>query len=127
MAPDPFQYLVLRVVPRVEREEFLNAGVVLFCRAQGFLAARVGLDRGALAALAPDADAEAIIRALEALVAVAAGTAEAGALGRLDLSERFHWLAAPSSTVLQRSSVHSGVCADPAATLERLFAATVSR
>jgi hypothetical protein len=125
--PDPFQYLVLRVVPRVEREEFINAGVVVFCRAQGFLAAEVGLDRPTLAALAPDADAEAIGHALRGLAAVAAGAPEAGALAALDASERFHWLAAPSSTVIQRSSVHSGLCADPAATLRRLFTGIVSR
>jgi Protein of unknown function (DUF3037) len=119
--PDEFQYAVWRVVPDVERGESLNAGVVLFCRRRGFLAARVGLDEARLAALAPDADVAAVARHLGELAAIAAGDPEAGAIARLPQSERFHWLVAPSSTVVQPSPVHTGLCDDPEAMLERLF------
>ncbi|MFN8131759.1 MAG: DUF3037 domain-containing protein [Solirubrobacteraceae bacterium] len=123
---EPFQYLVLRVVPRVERQEFLNAGVVLFARQAGFLAASVGLDRARLAALAPGADAEAIAEHLDALARIAAGDHAAGPVAALEPSERFHWLAAPSSTVVQPSPVHTGLCDDPAAALARLYARLVA-
>jgi Protein of unknown function (DUF3037) len=119
--PDEFQYAVWRVVPDVERGECLNAGVVLFCRRRGFLAARVGLDEARLAALGPDADVAAVARHLDELAAIAAGDPEAGAIARLPQSERFHWLVAPSSTVVQPSPVHTGLCDDPEAMLERLF------
>jgi hypothetical protein len=119
--PDEFQYAVWRVVPDVERGESLNAGVVLFCRRRGFLAARVGLDEARLAALAPDADVAAVARHLGELAAIAEGDPEAGAIARLPQSERFHWLVAPSSTVVQPSPVHTGLCDDPEAMLERLF------
>jgi hypothetical protein len=119
--PDEFQYAVWRVVPDVERGESLNAGVVLFCRRRGFLAARVRLDEARLAALAPDADAAAVARHLGELAAIAAGEPEGGAIARLPQSERFHWLVAPSSTVVQPSAVHTGLCDDPEAMLERLF------
>jgi hypothetical protein len=119
--PDEFQYAVLRVVPDVERGESLNAGVVLFCRRRSFLAARVGLDEARLAALAPDADVAAVARHLGELAAIAAGEPDAGAIARLPQSERFHWLVAPSSTVVQPSPVHTGLCDDPEAMLERLF------
>jgi hypothetical protein len=112
---------VWRVVPDVERGESLNAGVVLFCRRRGFLAARVRLDEARLAALAPDADAAAVARHLGELAAIAAGEPEGGAIARLPQSERFHWLVAPSSTVVQPSAVHTGLCDDPEAMLERLF------
>ena len=119
--PEPFQYAVLRVVPRVEREEFLNAGIIVFCRTRGYLAARVGLDRQRLLALAPDADVAEIQEHLEARVRIAAGDPGAGPIAELPQSERFHWLAAPSSTVIQASSVHSGLCDDPEQTLAHLF------
>jgi hypothetical protein len=119
--PDEFQYAVWRVVPDVERGEFLNAGVVLFCRRRSFLAARVGLDEARLAALAPDADVAAVARHLGELAAIAAGEPDAGAIARLPQSERFHWLVAPSSTVVQPSPVHTGLCDDPEAILARLF------
>lgn len=121
MAPEPFQYAVLRVVPRVEREEFVNVGVIVFCRTRRFLAARVALDPRRIQALAPDADLEALREHLEARVRVAAGDADAGPIAALPQSERFHWLVAPSSTVIQTSSVHSGLCDEPEAVLERLF------
>ncbi len=127
MPAEPFQYAVLRVVPRVEREEFINAGVVLFCRSSGFLQARTGLDRAALHALAPDADADAIEAQLAAIERVAAGDARSGPIGALPRSERFHWLAAPSSTMLQSSQIHSGLCVAPQPMLDRLFTKLVRR
>ena len=116
-----FQYALLRVVPDLERGEALNAGVVLFCRRRGFLGLRVGLDERRLAALAPGADAAAIARRLEDLRRIAAGDETAGQVARLAPSERFGWLTAPASTVVQPTPVHTGLCDDPAAMLDRLF------
>jgi hypothetical protein len=123
----PFQYAIVRIVPRVERGEMLNAGVVLFCRARGFLAARTELDEAALAVLAPGCDATELRPQLEMVEAVAAGEPAGGAVARLPQSERFHWLTAPASTIVQSSAVHTGLTDDPARELERLFAALVSR
>ncbi len=123
---DPFQYALLRVVPRIERGEFLNAGVIVFCRTRRFLEARVSLDRGRLAALAPGTEAEPLERHLAWLERVAAGDPAAGPVAALEPSERFHWLVAPSSTVVQPSPVHTGLCADPAALLEHLHATLVA-
>ena len=117
----PFQYAVIRVVPRVERGECLNAGVVLLCRPRRFLAARVGLDRARLKALAPEVDPATIDEHLAAIERVAAGDPAAGPIARLGQGERFHWLVAPSSTVIQPSEVHTGLCDDPAAELDHLF------
>jgi hypothetical protein len=119
-ARSPFQYALLRVVPLVERGECLNAGVVMFARTLDFLEARVHLDEGRLAALAPEADAAAIARRLDALRRIAAGEPGAGPIARLERHQRFHWLVSPSSTVVQPSEVHTGLCEDPAVTLERL-------
>jgi pyridoxamine 5'-phosphate oxidase len=118
---DAFQYAVLRVVPNLERGEFINAGVVLFCRRRRFLDARVDLDEGRLLALAPDTETAPIRTQLEGLVAVAAGDPGAGAIARLEQSERFHWLVAPSSTTIQPGPVHTGLCDDPRELLDRLF------
>src|SRR3954452_7227384 len=104
---EEFQYTLLQVVPRVERGERFNAGVVVFCRRHQFLAARVGLDRARLAALDASADASELDRHLEMLARVAAGDEAAGAIARLPQSERFHWLAAPSSTIIQATPVHT--------------------
>ena len=117
----PFQYAVIRVVPRVERGECLNAGVVLLCRPMRFLAARVGLDRARLMALAPDVHPATIDEHLAAIERVAAGDPAAGPIARLGQGERFHWLVAPSSTVIQPSEVHTGLCDEPAAELDHLF------
>ncbi len=117
----PFQYTILRVVPHVERGEQLNAGVVLYCPQRRYLAARVELDEVRLAALAPDCEPEGVRPHLESLAAVAAGDESAGPLARMSASERFGWLAAPSSTVVQPSPVHTGLTDDPDATLQRLF------
>ena len=120
-ADAPFQYAVLRVVPQIERGEAINAGVVLFARTRKFLEARVKLDADRLRAIAPDADVAAIEQHLEARARIAAGEDGAGPIAQLDQSERFNWLVAPSSTVIQPSPVHTGLCPDPGATLERLF------
>ncbi len=123
---DAFSYAVVRVVPRVERGERFNAGVVLFARTQGgFLGARTHLDEARLAALAPGADPAELRAHLVALERIAAGDPSAGPLASLPPSERFGVLVAPSSTVLQPGEVHTGVCEDPAAALERLFRALV--
>jgi Protein of unknown function (DUF3037) len=117
----PFEYAILRVVPRVERGEFINAGVVLYCKADGFLGARVYLDSDRLMALDPGVDLEAVRAHLEAVRPVCAGSPEAGSVGRLPLGERFGWLVAPRSTVVQPSPVHTGMTDDPEAELERLL------
>jgi DUF3037 family protein len=121
----PFQYAVLRVVPRVERGECVNAAVVLFCRQKGFLEVRTALDDARLMALAPGIDVAAVRAHLRALERVAAGDPKAGALARLDQSERFHWIVAPSSTIVQPSPVHTGFCDDPDAELDHLVATLV--
>jgi hypothetical protein len=122
----PFAYALLRVVPSVERGERLNVGVVLFCRRHDFLDLRAELDPARLAALAPDADPEPIRSRLEALRQIVCGEPAGGALAALEPSERFGWLVAPSSTIIQPSEVHTGMTTDPAATLERLFTALVT-
>jgi hypothetical protein len=121
----PFEYAVLRVVPRVERGEFINAGVVLYCQADSFLDARVYLDSDRLMALDPGTDLEAVRAHLEAVRSVCAGGPEAGSVGRLPLGERFGWLVAPRSTVVQPSPVHTGLTDDPEAELERLLSRMV--
>jgi hypothetical protein len=121
----PFAYAVLRVVPRVERGEYLNAGVVLFCRRHDFLDLRTDLDEQRLAALAPGLDPAPVRSHLEALRRAACGDSSSGAIAALEQSERFGWLVAPSSTIIQPSEVHTGLTADPAAELERLLDALV--
>jgi hypothetical protein len=123
----PFQYAMVRVVPRVERGEAFNAGVVLFCRPLRFLGARTELDEALLRALAPDCDPAEVRAQLETLVAVAEGRPEGGSVAALPPSERFHWLTSPASTIVQPSAVHTGLTADPAAELERLFGMLVNR
>ena len=126
-AREDFQYAILRVIPRVERGESLNAGVVLFSRRHGFLAARTELDAAALAALSPGCDPAEVRAHLETLERVAAGDAAGGPIAALEPSERFHWLTAPSSTIVQASPVHTGLTADPARELDDLFAKLVAR
>jgi hypothetical protein len=118
-----YDYAAVRVVPAVEREEFLNVGVILFCRTRRFLAAAMDLDEVRLARLAPGLDIAQVRRHLALIERVCAGE---GPVGRLGQAEAFHWLVAPHSTVIQTSPVHSGLCADPAAALGRLLAATVA-
>lgn len=121
----PFSYAILRVVPRVERGERFNAGVVLYCRQRDFLGARVALDEARLRALAPDASADDVGAHLDALVRVARGDPEGGPIATMPQSERFGWLVAPSSTIIQPSRVHTGLSDDPQATLDALFAELV--
>lgn len=117
-----FSYAILRVVPDMQRGEFINAGVVLFARQHGFLAAKVGLDREKLRAIDPRIDLDAAEAALDAAVRVAAGEADAGPIAALDQSERFGWLTAPASALVQASPTHTGLCDDPQRALEELFA-----
>lgn len=121
----PFSYAILRVVPRVERGERFNAGVILFCRQRDFLGARAALDENRLAALAPDVDARDIREHLASLVRVADGEPGAGPIAAMPASERFGWLVAPSSTMIQPSEVHTGLSDDPRETLDVLFAELV--
>jgi hypothetical protein len=125
-AADPFSYLILRVVPSVERGERINVGVVLFCRQRRFLGARVEIDPARLTALAPDVPVREISEHLVALMRIAEGSPEGGPIAALSPSERFGWLAAPSSTIVQASDVHTGLCRDPVATLDGLFARLVA-
>lgn len=122
----PFSYALLRIVPRVERGERLNAGVVLFCREYDYLAVRAEVDEARLAALAPGLDTAPLEAHLAALGRVAAGDPAAGALAALPPSERFGWLVAPSSTMIQPSKVHTGLTGDPPATLDHLFETLVA-
>lgn len=120
-----FDHATIRVVPRVDREEFVNAGVILFCLERGFLDARVSLDLSRVLALHAQADTALIAGHLAAIPRLCAGGEGSGPIGQLDLRERFHWLVAPRSTVIQTGPVHTGLCDDPAAALERLFARLV--
>lgn len=117
----PFDYAIVRVVPRVDRGEFINVGVILFSSTAAFLDARIGCDRERLKALAPDIDIALVDSYLDAIPKVCAGGAEAGSIGELQQRARFHWLVAPRSTIIQTSPVHSGVSHDLAAVLESLF------
>ena len=121
----PYEYAIIRVVPRVERGERLNAGVVLFCRPRRFLAARVHLDEARLRALDPTPTRRRSAPTSRPIERIARGDADAGPIARLSRPERFHWLVAPSSTIIQPSEVHPGLCSDPAAELEHLFATLV--
>jgi hypothetical protein len=123
----PFEYAIVRVVPRVERGEAFNAGIVLMCRPLRFLGARAELDETVLAALAPDCDAATVREHLDAIVRIAEGDPAGGPIARLTAPERFHWLVSPSSTIIQPSEVHTGLTADPAATLDHLAQTLVRR
>jgi hypothetical protein len=119
-APASFDYAILRVVPRVERQEFINAGVVVFCLEKRYLEARVRLDEARLSALWPEVDVELVRQHLDALVRVCKGDATAGPVAQLSERERFHWIVAPRSTILQPSPVHTGVCDGTDGLLDRL-------
>ena len=120
-ALDSFDYAVVRVVPRVEREEFINAGVILFCRTRRYLDARIALDRDRVHALAPWLDLDEVEHHLAVIPLICAGDPSGGPIATLPLAGRFHWLVAPRSTIVQPSPVHSGLCVDPRATLEHLM------
>ncbi|HYN84310.1 MAG TPA: DUF3037 domain-containing protein [Pyrinomonadaceae bacterium] len=121
----PFDYAVIRVVPRVEREEFINAGVIVSCPAQNFLKARVELDERRLAALDPSIDVAEVRERLATFPAICEGGPAAGPIGLLPQRARFHWLVAPRSTIIQTSPAHTGLCADGDQMLERLLDAMV--
>jgi hypothetical protein len=120
-ARSSYDYAIVRVVPRVERAEFVNAGAILFCRTRRFLGARIELDRFRLLALAPWLDLIDVERHLAIIPLVCAGGAAAGPIGALPMPDRFHWLVSPRSAMIQTSPVHAGLCADPAAALEDLL------
>ncbi|GAB7041654.1 MULTISPECIES: DUF3037 domain-containing protein [Catenuloplanes] len=116
-----FEYAVVRVLPRVERGEQINVGVILYCQRTGFLAARTQLDLGRLHALDRTVDADAVLGALRSFEVTTAGDAVCGPASRMRPGERFRWLTAPRSTIIQTGPVHTGLTADPAAELERLM------
>jgi hypothetical protein len=116
-----FDYAVLRVVPRVDREEFINAGVIVFCLQQQFLQARIYIDENRLKALWPEIDVECVQRRLQAFLKICDGDLSAGPIARLTRRERFHWLVAPRSTIIQVSPVHSGICEAPEKAIDRIF------
>jgi hypothetical protein len=118
--PATFDYAILRVVPRVDRQEFINAGVVVFCLEKRYLDARIHLDAARLKALWPESDAELVREHLEAVQRICAGDPSAGPITKLSQRERFHWLTSPRSTILQPSPVHTGVCDSTEGLLERL-------
>ncbi len=118
--PSSFDYAIIRVVPRVEREEFINAGVILYCLQADFLEARVALNRERLLALDPKVDLAMVEAHLTAIPRICQGGPGSGPIGQLPKKERFHWLVAPRSTIVQVSPVHSGVCDSPQAALDRL-------
>jgi len=116
-----YDYAIVRVVPRVERQEFINAGVIVSCQKQDFLAAHIELDEARLTALAPDIDLDAVRANLASIPLICLGGEAAGPIGRLSQRERFHWLVAPRSTMIQTSAVHLGRSADPRTALENLL------
>ncbi|GAB4188335.1 MAG: DUF3037 domain-containing protein [Roseiflexaceae bacterium] len=119
-ARSAFEYAVIRVVPRVERGEFINVGVVLFCRTRRFLGARLLFHTARLAAFAPDIDLAGVEEQIAGIPLVCVGGATAGPIGLLPQQERFRWLTAPRSTIVQVSPVHCGLCEDPRAELARI-------
>jgi hypothetical protein len=120
-APNSYDYALIRLVPSVERGECLNIGVLLFCRTLCFLGVRIYLNTTRALALAPDLDLAAVQRQLDTMTLICEGDPEAGPLGKMSQSERFHWLVSPLSTIIQTSPVHMGLCDDPEATLEHLL------
>jgi hypothetical protein len=122
-----FDYAVVRVVPHVEREEFLNVGVILSCQAADFLKAMFDVDAKRLWALAPELDIKEVQSHLQAIQIICEGGERAGPIGRLPRRARFDWLVAPRSTVIQTSAVHTGICSDPEKALEQLLRKMVSR
>lgn len=116
-----FEYAVIRVVPQVEREEFLNVGVILYCRQQQFLQMKFALDEARLLGLNPATDPEDIRAHLLAFEQISRGHPDAGPIAALEIASRFRWLTAKRSTVIQCSDVHPGLCKDPLETLDRLY------
>jgi hypothetical protein len=122
-----YDYAVVRVVPRVERGEFVNAGIILSCDVERILLAGIELDEKALLTIDPHVDMELVRNALASIPAICAGGEAAGDIGKMSARERFHWLVAPRSTIVQTSPVHTGQCAEPAAALAHLMQTMVRR
>lgn len=116
-----FEYAIVRVVPRVEREEFINVGVIVHCHDRDYLEARIELDEARLAALAVDIDIPFVAQHLESIIDICKGGEASGPIGKLPRRERWHWLTAPRSTIIQTSQAHAGLCENPAAWPERLL------
>ncbi len=116
-----FEYAVIRVVPQVEREEFINVGVIVYCRDLGFLETQIRFDEARLCAFPAELDAAEVSRYLEAVARICAGDDGAGPMARLDPASRFRWLTAKRSTVVQTSDIHVGLCDDPQQTLHQLY------
>jgi hypothetical protein len=122
-----YDYAVIRVVPRVERGEFVNAGIILSCDVERILLAKIELDERALLAIDPHVDMDLVRNALASIPAICAGGEAAGDIGKMSARERFHWLVAPRSTIVQTSPVHTGQCAQPDAALQHLMQTMVRR
>lgn len=122
-----YDYAIVRVVPRVERGEFVNAGIILSCDVERILQARIELDEAALLALDGTVDIELVRKTLATIPAICAGGAEAGEIGKLSPRERFHWLVSPKSTIVQMSPVHTGQCSDATLALEHLMNRMIRR
>lgn len=122
-ARSSFDYAIVRLVPQVERGEFINVGIILYCRTRRFLAAKIELDLTRLATLAPNFDLSAVQTHLDLIPAICEGGV--GPIGQLSQAERFHWLVTPRSTIIQVSPVHTGLCTEPEAALEHLMASMV--
>lgn len=120
-APYPYDYAVIRVVPRVERGEFLNVGVIVSCPAKGYLEARIELDEDRLKVVDATVELDTLQSHLAAISEICVGGREAGPIGQLPTRERFHWLVAPRSTIIQTSPVHTGVCENPERVMEQLL------
>lgn len=126
-APHPFEYAVIRVVPRVEREEFLNVGVILYCKKHQFLGLIYEFDEARTKALSPSADIDDIRQNLVALDQICNGNTTASPIAALDIAGRFRWLTAKRSTIIQTSAVHPGLCSDPNGALQKLFKQMVAQ
>jgi hypothetical protein len=120
-AREPFAYALLRVVPDAGRGEAVNAGIILYCRGRDFLELRSEVPEAKLRTLDSNVDLDAVARHLRTLELIAAGDPAGGSMANTSASSRFNWIAAPTSTVVQPSDVHTGLCSDPAETLEKLF------
>jgi len=120
-ALNSYDYAIVRLVPCVERGEDINVGVILFCRTRRFLRALISVDVPRVTTLFPTIDIDLVQQHLDTIPLIFTGSAEAGIIGQLSQSERFHWLVSPRSTVIQTSPIHSGLCTDPAAKLEHLL------
>ena len=120
-----YEYAVIRVLPRVDREEFINVGVILYCAPKNFLRAECDIDQERMKAFAVDADLSELNEHLYSLCRICKGGEEAGPIGKLSIGERFRWLTAPRSTIVQTSPVHTGLSADPSRTLQELLAKLV--